>query len=133
MLLAGSSGYLTYYGNEVIHETLLGAIVLAMLILMAAFAARPNLWKAAGIGCVAGLMFATKITSLFYFASWGYRATAVGGVFPSAMAVPSHLSDLGCLGARSRDFGACGFHVVVYGFLPESCRDPGCGEFPVAI
>jgi len=81
MLLAGSSGYLTYYGNEVIHETLLGALVLAMLILMAAFAARPNLWKAVGIGCVAGFMFATKITSLFYFASWGIGALLLAVYF----------------------------------------------------
>ena len=76
-LLAGVSAFLTYYGNYVIHETLLGGLAVIGIYFLVSFASKPTGLKAAGIGAIAGLMFATKITSLIYFASWGIGAGAV--------------------------------------------------------
>jgi len=76
-LLAGTSAYLTYYGNYVIHETLLGLLALLIMVLMIRFVAKPSNAKATFIGVFAGLMFATKITSLIFFASVGFAAVVV--------------------------------------------------------
>ena len=77
MLLAGPSAYLTYYGNYAIHETLLGLLGLLLLIHLIWFVSAPSNGKAIVIGLLAGLMFATKITSLIFFTSIGFSAVVV--------------------------------------------------------
>lgn len=68
--VAGTSGFLSYYGNTVIHETVLGALGVCTGLMLWQWLRHPT-WRwviplAIGVGC----MLATKQTALIWFAAW---------------------------------------------------------------
>lgn len=71
MGVAGTSGLLTYYGNMVIHETLLGALGLLAGWICWQWIHERTWVRASLLGLIAGCMLATKQTALIWFAGWG--------------------------------------------------------------
>ncbi|MCG8527791.1 MAG: hypothetical protein MI748_15525 [Opitutales bacterium] len=70
-ILGVVSSYLTYYGNYVIHETLLGVFGIAWILVFWSNLKNPSAFKLASMGIITALLVATKLTAAILFLSWG--------------------------------------------------------------
>lgn len=78
VILAAFSPYLLYYNRVAIHESLLVLFAIVFLILIRSYLHRPRSCTAVGIGIAAGLLIATKLTSVIFFFSVGSAGIIAG-------------------------------------------------------